>query len=120
MVTQWFHVIIGAAAGFVAAAFSAVGGWLALQALGLDDPTTPAALVGLLVGAIAGGYVAGRMTLRSVFHGALAGVALTGGAALVAISSGGAAPVASLLGLFVGGLLAGGVGGWASTRRRRS
>lgn len=119
MVTQWFNVILGAALGVVVTAIVAVTTWSIISLIGGEEATTIALLAALPIGIFAGGFVAGRTTLRSLFHGALTGVIMAGGVALYSIGSGGTASIPALVGLILGGLLVGAAGAGVAERRKR-
>ena len=72
------------------------------------------------LGAVTGGWVAGRTAVRSVFHGALTGVLYAGGITVLSILDGSPATLGTLLGFIVGGVALGGLGGWFAERRRLS
>ena len=115
----------GTAVGLLAVAFVTLIewwlgalGWEIIPGFGSADSRGGGAVAGLVVGVLAGGWVAGRsVSFHQRFHGSLAGLAVVG--ILVLPASAGGAPVTSLqvlvvavLGIFLGGLM-----GWWAGRR---
>lgn len=120
MLFRWYPVAMGAAVGIGAAALLAVLTWAALAALGWADGSTGPVLVGILIGMVAGGYVAGRLGHRSVYHGGMAGLAVSAAVVFMSLTGGSPAPPTRLVIVFGLGLLLGATGGALAGRRRSS
>lgn len=117
---QWhpLGVAIGLGASFLALGIITLLGWALLAVLGVEDPATTAIVAGAPVGAVAGGWLAGRTAVRAVFHGALTGVVYAGLVILLSVLDGSPAAATTMVGFLVGGGLLGAVGGWWALRRR--
>ncbi len=111
-------VAIGVGVSFLALGIITLLGWGLLAVLGVEDPATTAIIVGAPVGAVAGGWLAGRTAFRAVFHGALTGVVFAGLVILLSVLDGSPAPAITMVGFLVGGGVLGAVGGWLALRRR--
>ena len=113
-------IAYGLGAGFLVLGLFAIVGWLLLAVAGVDDAGTAAVIAGAPLGAVAGGWVAGRTAVRSIFHGGLTGVLYAAGITFLSILDGSPATILTLGGFIIGGVLLGGFGGWLAERRRLS
>ncbi|MDH3308114.1 MAG: hypothetical protein OEO77_11430 [Acidimicrobiia bacterium] len=114
---QWIAVFVGAAAGFLSAAFIATAVWAALSSLtAIDDPVTAAVIAGVLPGLAVAGYVTGRMTWRAVFHGGLVGVLAATAVTLMSLAAGSPAPPLVIIAFFGMAMVLGGAGGFVADR----
>lgn len=120
MQMQWLAIIIGGVASTLFSAFAALIIWPVLRLLGNDFPTANSIVLGVLVGTLLGGYVAGRRSPRPIFHGALTGILFAGGIGLVSISNGSAATTSTISTFFLLGTVLGGVGGWRALKKMRA
>ena len=85
-------IIIGAVAGVLVAALVSLVFWGILLLPGIDSPEDPALMVGIVVGFVAAGYSAGRMSRPSAPHGLLAGLLMAVIVGAISIASGSPAP----------------------------
>ena len=113
-------IAYGLGAAFLVLGLFAIVGWLLLAVSGVDDAGTVAVVVGAPLGAVAGGWVAGRTAVRSIFHGGLTGVLYAAGITFLSILDGSPATALTFGGFIAGGVLLGGFGGWLAERRRLS
>ena len=113
-------VLIGVAAGGLAA--SAVGLLLggALAVLGVDQGPGIGLVVGMLTGLATGGWVAGaRARHSSRFHGAVTGLVMAFVVMMIAVLGGSPASTLSVIWLAVLSTLISGAAGWVAGRRTR-
>lgn len=115
-----FGVVFGIAAGFLVAALVAVAIWVVQLVAGIGGDPIGAITVGAVIGALAAGYTAGRVSLAQVFNGAVGGVLFTGSITLLSVLDGSPAPATTRTLFIVLGLVLGGVGGWVAHRRTSS
>ncbi len=94
-------------------------GWALLAMLGRPDPATAAAVAGAPLGAIAGGWLAGRVSLRPEFHGALTGVLFAGIVTILSVLDGSPAPAGTMALFLAIGVVLGLIGGWVARRWKR-
>lgn len=117
---DWIAISVGGGAGFLSAALLAVLAWAALAAFRVSEPVTAAIVVGVLGGLLIGGFVAGRLSHRSVFHGSLTAVLAGTAITILALGEGSTASPLILGGFISGSAVIGGVGGWLAGRRKQS
>jgi putative membrane protein (TIGR04086 family) len=120
MQIQWLAIIVGGVASFLLSAFAALLIWPVLLILGSETPTNSSIVLGVLIGTLLGGFVAGRQSPRPAFHGALTGLLFVGAVGIVAISSGSPAPVSTISTFFLLGATLGSIGGYVALRRMRA
>lgn len=111
-------IAIGVGAAFLALGIVTLVGWGVLALFGVEDAATAAIVAGAPVGAVAGGWLAGRTAIRAVFHGALTGVLFAGLVILLSVLDGSPAGAGTMIGFLVGGGALGALGGWLVERRR--
>lgn len=95
-------------------------GWALLAVLGRPDPATTAAIVGAPLGVVAGGWLAGKTTLRPEFHGALTGVLFAGIVTVLSVLDGSPASAGTMALFLIIGVVLGLVGGWVARRGKNA
>jgi hypothetical protein len=120
MQIQWLAIIIGGVASTLFSAFGALVIWPVLRLIGSETPTDSSIVLGVLIGTLLGGYVAGRRSPRPLFHGALTGILFAGGIGLASISNGSVAPASTIASFFLLGAALGGAGGWRALKKMRA
>lgn len=119
-IVNWIAISLGGAAGFLSAATFALVTWLVLELFGAAEPVTAAIVVGVLLGLFCSGYVAGRMSQRAVFNGALTAVLSGAAITLLALGEGSPAPAPVMTGFIAGSAVLGGIGALVADRRKQS
>lgn len=90
---QWQALLLGFGAAAVVASLVATVVWAAASALGRENVVTGAVVVGVLAGLMGAGYVAGRLSMRKMFHGTLTALAFGFGVTLASMAGGSRASV---------------------------
>jgi putative membrane protein (TIGR04086 family) len=111
-------VVFGVAAGALVATVLGLGFGSALSLAGRSPDVVLAPAV--LVGFVAGGFVAGRTTSHAFrFHGSAAGLAMAGLVVVVAFTGGSPATLGQVLLLALLAIAGGGAGGTLGGKHRR-
>lgn len=111
-------VLVGLAAGALAATILGLFLWPVLALLGVDRAPLAGLTLGVLGGLVSAGFVAGRMALTAPrFNGSVAGLGLAGLVVVVARLGGSPAPTGQVLWLALIAVALGGVGGVVGGRR---
>lgn len=112
-------LLVGLAAGGLAATVVGLVIGVGLALLGVDTGPDIGLLAGVLSGMFSGGLVAGRIAVHSHrFHGSVGGLLLSGIVIFAAAASGAGSAVWNVLLLALVGIVIGGVGGWLGGRTR--
>ena len=120
---RFLAVILGMGAGALVNALVALTAGSVLTVLGVDDGMDIVLVPSLIVGLMAGGYLAGRMAFHSArLHGAVAGVGVALVTLVTAQPNGSQARLGEVLILALVSIVFGGIGGilseWPEGRRR--
>lgn len=113
-------VVMGVASGGLVATVIGLAVGSLLSLLGTERGPDIGILTGVVLGFLAGGWIAGRTAPHSNrFHGSVAGLLFAGLLVLLARGSGAPSTLRDILLLCLVGVAVGGLGGWLGGRRRR-
>jgi putative membrane protein (TIGR04086 family) len=119
-VLRFKAIIAGVASGTLASGVAFVILALAARAFRSEAITGLSLSLSLLLGMVAGGYLAGRLAMVNPrFHGSITGLVLAALTVIIAVRGGSPAPLGAVLLLAVVAILAGGLGGTWGGRRVR-
>ena len=114
-------VLVGVAAGGLAASLIGFGLSGLLVVIGVDTGPDIGLVVGILFGLATGGWLAGKRARHSErFHGAVTGLAMAFVIMVIAVFGGSPAPTGSILLLALIAVVVAGFTGWLAGRRKMS
>ena len=114
-------VMVGVAAGGLAASVVGFGlSWL-LIVLGIDSGADIGLIIGVVAGLAIGGWLTGARARHSErFHGAVTGLVLAFVIMVIAVLGGSPAPTSSIILLALIAIVIAGFAGWLAGRRKRT